>query len=274
VRVPAPGVDLHLDAIRADGGYLITSPEFHMKRLLVGGLPRIFQLSHASRADEHGPLHEPEFAMLEWYRAFASFEDVLADTEHIVSRVAKSLRKKAELTTPQGAKIEAKPPFDRITVRSAFKKYAGISDASELAESDESRFFELMVSKVEPALASYKRPVFLHEYPISQAALSRPKPRDPSVAERFELYAGGVELCNGYGELTDASEQRRRMLADQRTRAHAERPIYPIDERFILALDEGMPPSGGNALGFDRLIMLAVGASNIAEVLAFPAQNA
>jgi len=263
LRVPAPGVDFHVDAVAASGQYLITSPELEMKRLLVGGMPRIFQLAKVARADEQGPLHAPEFTMLEWYRAFAGLEDVLQDTEQLVRSVVRGLAGEDDVFVLGHRKVNVTKPFERITVREAFLRYAGIKDAARLAARDEDRYFELLVSRVEPALAERPRPVFLTHYPISQAALSRPYPDDPTVAERAELYFGGVELCNAYGELTDAKEQRRRMLREAERRRQLGRAVYPLDERFLAALAEGMPPSAGNALGFDRLLMVATNRSEI-----------
>jgi lysyl-tRNA synthetase class 2 len=272
LRVPAPGVDLHLDAISAFGGYLITSPELHMKRLLAAGFPRIFQMARASRRDELGVLHEPEFSMLEWYRAFVGLEPMLSDTEQLLRAVAVSVSGTPRLFGATGQAYELERPFQRITVREAFREHAGIADAADLAHTDEKRYFELLVGLVEPGLARESRPLFLWKYPANQAALARLSPEDSDLAERFELYVGGVELCNGYDELTDASEQRARFEADTSRRAALARPSYPIDERFMAALYGGMPRAGGNALGFDRLVMLATGAKELAEVMAFPAR--
>jgi lysyl-tRNA synthetase class 2 len=263
LRVAAPGVDFHVDAIESSGQYLITSPELHMKRLLVGGMPRIFQLSRVARADERGPLHAPEFTMLEWYRAFADLAAVLRDTEALVRSVVRGLRGEDQVFVLGNRKVSVSKPFERLTVREAFQRYAGVKDAARLAARDEDRYFDLMVGKVEPALAEHPRPVFLTHYPISQAALSRPHADDPSVAERAELYFGGVELCNAYGELTDAAEQRRRFVDEAERRRAQKRRVYPLDEPFLAALTEGMPPSAGNALGFDRLVMVATNRSQI-----------
>jgi lysyl-tRNA synthetase class 2 len=263
LRVPAPGVDFHVDAIAADGQYLITSPELDMKRLLVGGMPRVYQLARVARADENGPLHSPEFTMLEWYRAFASLEDVLRDTEELVRSVVRGLAGEDDVFVLGTRKVNVGGDFERLTVREAFQRYAGVKDAARLAARDEDKYFELLVSKVEPALAELPRPVFLTHYPISQAALSRPHAADPSVAERAELYFGGVELCNAYGELTDAAEQRRRFVDEAKRRKALGRTVYPLDERFLASLVEGMPPSAGNALGFDRLVMVATNRSSI-----------
>lgn len=270
IRVRTPGLDLHVDALEAEGGYLSTSPEFQMKRLLVGGIPRCFQLVHCFRKDEHGPLHEPEFCMLEWYRAFSGVEAVMADTEIVVERVLTRLAGRPRARLPDGRPIDARAPFARLTVRDAFRRHAGVADAVDLAASDEDRYFQLLVDRVEPALARRRRPLFLTDYPATQASLARRTPSDPSVAERFELYVGGVELCNGFGELTCPTEQRARFTADQRARRRQRRPAYALDPRFLAALEEGMPPAGGNALGVDRLVALALGAPAIRDTLAFP----
>lgn len=259
LRVRTPGLDLHVDALPQAGGHLVTSPEFFLKRLLVGGVPRLYQLSHCCRADESGAHHEPEFTMLEWYRAFSGMDAILDDTEELVVRVVEEL----------GKRIRVKAPFERITVREAFRRFAGEPDAVSLATRDVDRYFQLLVDDVEPALVKLG-PVFLVDYPLSEASLARPSPNDPSVAERFELYLGGLELSNGFGELTDAKEQRRRFVSDREQRQKLGRPVYPLDERFLGALEEGMPNAGGNALGVDRLIALATGATSIAEVMPFP----
>jgi lysyl-tRNA synthetase class 2 len=271
IRVRTPGLDVHVDALSADGGYLITSPEFHMKRLLSAGMPRIFQLVHASRADEAGALHEPEFMMLEWYRAFSDSSALLCDTEQIVSRIVSAVHGGALVPVRGGLHVNFEPPYERLTVRDAFARFAGIADAVELAEQDEDRYFELLVGVVEPALARFERPVFLCDYPLRFASLARPAPHDSSVAERFELYAAGVELCNGFAELTDPREQRARFERDLRERRALGRPLYPVDESFLKALEAGLPPCSGNALGFDRVLMLASCAERIADVQAFPA---
>ena len=270
LRVPAPGVDSHVEALRAHGGWLITSPELEMKRLVVAGVPRQFQLARVTRRDESGSLHEAEFTLLEWYRAFAGQEEVLRDTEQIVRAVARELCGKLELVAPDGRHISVKGAFERLSVREAFRKFAGVRDAADLAASDEDRYFALLVDQVEPKLAALSAPVFLHDYPISQAALARPIASAPDYAERFELYVGGVELCNGYGELTDPVEQAARFRKERARRKAEGRTAYPLNQRFLSALVEGMPETGGNALGFDRLLMLATGAARIQDVIAFP----
>lgn len=241
-----------------------------MKRLVVGGTPRIFQITQCFRAEEAGPLHEPEFSMLEWYRAFSDHHELMRDTEQLVFEVARAITDDHILSWA-GRSIDLTPPFPRLSIRKAFAKYADGADALKLAETDEARFFELYVDRVEPALARRKKPVFLTDYPVSQAALARRSPTDARTAQRFELYVAGVELCNGFAELTDADEQRRRFRREQSQRRERGQPVYPLDEPFLAALDEGLPPSGGNALGLERLIMLVTGAPAIQDVMAFPA---
>jgi lysyl-tRNA synthetase class 2 len=279
--VPSPGLDVHLDAFAVPGargpgfvdgtGYLITSPEYQMKRLLVGGVPRCFQIGHCFREGEVGARHNPEFTMLEWYRAFAGVDEVVADTEDLVRHVAGALGRGDALDVA-GARVDLAQPFERLTVGDAFARYAGVpaEEALALATRDEDRFFRLLVDAVEPALAAAPRPVFLIDYPAPFASLARLRDSDPRVAERFELYVAGVELCNGFGELTDPVEQRARLERDQAERRRAGKPVYPIDERFLAALEEGMPPSAGNALGVDRLIAVCLGTDRIGAVSAFP----
>ncbi|WP_104980499.1 EF-P lysine aminoacylase EpmA [Sorangium cellulosum] len=274
--VPSPGLDLHLDAFVVEAArptFLITSPEYQMKRLLSGGVARCFQLARCFRRGELGDRHNPEFTMLEWYRAFASVDEVMSDTEVIVQRVADALGAGDTLApSASGARVSLRPPFPRIAVGDAFARWAGVpaDDAIALASRDEERFFRLLVDVVEPAIAALPHPVFLVDFPAPFASLARLKPGDPRVCERFELYVAGVELCNGFGELTDPVEQRARLAADQAARAARGKPVYPIDERFLDALEEGMPPAAGNALGVDRLVALCLGAKAIGDVLAFP----
>ncbi len=243
-----------------------------MKRLLAGGVPRCFQVCRCFRRGEVGQRHNPEFTMLEWYRAFAGVDLVMDDTEALVRHVARALGA-GEAVEVEGIRVDLSAPFERLPVAGAFARWAGVSEeeAISLASTDEERFFRLLVDAVEPALARSPRPVFLVDYPAPFASLARLSTADPRVAERFELYVAGVELCNGFGELTDPAEQRARLLHDQAERARLGKPVYPIDERFLAALEEGMPPSAGNALGLDRLIAVCLGTASIGAVTAFPA---
>jgi elongation factor P--(R)-beta-lysine ligase len=269
IRVSECAPEAQIDPFESGDHCLVTSPELHMKRLLVGGVPRLFQLVHCFREDELGALHAPEFMMLEWYRSFSPIEAVMADTERLIHELCARFAGGPRLSLASGVALDVSLPFPRLTVRDAFRRFAGVDDAARLALSDEDTYFQTLVDRVEPALAALDRPVFLCEYPASQAALARLAPNDPSVAERFELYVGGIELCNGYGELNDAAEQRRRFaldLARRRQRGH-ERPALP--ERFLDALDQGMPPAAGNALGVERLIMLLAGEASIDRIRPF-----
>lgn len=276
--VPSPGLEVHLDALevhgmRRDGGaaYLVTSPEYQMKRLLAGGLPRIYQLGRCFRAGELGHLHQPEFSMLEWYRAFSGAEEVMRDTEALVAHVAAAVGDGSTVIPGAQNPVDVAPPWRRVTVAEAFQKYAG-ADAHALAQQP-TEFFRRFVEQVQPQLGRF-RPIFLTEWPASMASLASLDPRNPSVAQRFEAFVDGVELCNGFNELIDPVEQRQRLAADQQERNRIGKPQYPIDQRFLEALEEGLPPCGGNALGFDRLVMLVLGVADISDVVAIPASRA
>ena len=268
--VVCPGLDTHLDAfgVAQTDRFLITSPEYQMKRLLVGGVPRCFQLARCFRRGEVGHRHNPEFTMLEWYRAFAGADAIMADTEAIVVAALASGSRFGRVES----RLDLSRPFARISVKEAFAAHAGVNEAEmlRLAHEDDERFFRILIEDVEPALEARAAPVFLHRYPANMASLARLSPDDPRYAERFELYAAGLELSNGFGELTDPTEQRARFERDQRDRAALGKPVYPIDERFLGALAGGMPPCAGNALGLDRLVALALGRTEIGDVIAFP----
>jgi lysyl-tRNA synthetase class 2 len=259
--VPSPGLDVHLSAFEVKDpggrtvGWLATSPEYQMKRLLSRGAERIFQLCRSYRADEQGRHHEREFAMLEWYRARATSEDVIADTEALVAQVA------AAVGSPFSSALSS--PWDRMTVGQAFVQHAG----AVVDPADETRFFRVWAEQVQPQLGR-ERPVFVTEWPASMASLA--KLNENGTADRFEAFFRGIELCNGFGELTDAEEQRRRFEKDQADRRAAGLAVYPIDERFLRALERGIPESGGNALGVDRLLMVLSGAESIQAVMPFP----
>lgn len=284
--VPSPGLDVHLEAFeignrtrRAQGTapakvdsrfYLHTSPEYQMKRLLVAGLPRVMQVCRASRRGELGQRHEPEFTMLEWYRAYAGSADVMRDTEEMVAQVAARVLGGTKVRGPKGNEIELAAPWDRLTVHEAFRQLAHLHVDDVLP--DEEKFFLILTETIEPQLGRSK-PVFLTEWPASMASLARTFPERPHLADRFEAFVDGMELCNGFGELVDPIEQRKRFVRDQEKRREMGLAVYPLDERFLSALEEGMPPSGGNALGVDRLVMLLSGASHIEDCVAFGAER-
>ena len=263
--VPSPGLDVHLEAFEVrtprgkPAGWLATSPEYQMKRLLSAGAERIFQLCRSYRGEEHGQHHEREFTMLEWYRADATSDDVIRDTEELVAFLAEAIDQPAP---------ELQPPWQRLTVEEALQFHANV-EIDPLVRDEES-FFRVWAEDVQPWLGT-ERPVVVTDWPSSMASLARLKPN--GMADRFEAFFRGVELCNGFGELTDAAEQRRRFANDQAQRQAAGAPVYPIDERFLEDLERGMPESGGNALGVDRLLMLLVGADSIQAVMPFPEER-
>ena len=268
MRVRAPNLDANIEPIESSGAWLVTSPELHLKRLVVGGLPRIFEFARCHRAEELGPYHEPEFTLLEWYRAFEPVEAVMLDTEVLVRAVVTAISGQTSLCH-QGHTVDLTQPFARLSVAEAFEQHARRSDGIELAERDPDEWFSVWVEAIEPRLVTYETPVFVVDYPTSQAALARKKPSNPRVSERFELYCAGVELCNGFGELTDPNEQLARFEEELRSREMRSAPALPLDSKFLNALREGMPPCSGNALGFDRLVMLAAGADSITDVRSF-----
>lgn len=316
VETPAlqvsPGMEPHLTAFATDlyepfeGDaarrlYLHTSPEFAMKKLLVGGVPLIFQFARTWRNAERSATHHPEFTMLEWYRAGAGWRAAAEDCEALV-RIA--------FTTAQDhgfggdgvlhfgdLTCDPMQQWTYMSVADAFDRYCGIDlmkttpdprapDRDSLAaeatrvgvridEGDdwEAVFFRLMLDRIEPNLGD-GTPTVLFDWPLSMAALARPNPEDGRVADRFEVYVSGVELANGFGELTDAVEQRRRFEAESARKLALYGHTYPIDEDFLDALSHGMPESAGIALGFDRLVMLCTGATNLEDVLWAPVVTA
>lgn len=293
----SPGNETHLHAprtelTRADGSrvsrYLRTSPEFACKKLLAAGEPKIFEFARVFRDRERGDLHLPEFTMLEWYRADAGYDAIMADTVVVIAHAARATAIGRFSFRGKSCDPFAEPEL--LTVASAFQRFAGIDlpatiangegDRAALAAAAKDRvrvadddtwsdvFSKVLVEHVEPNLGQGRLTV-LFEYPAPEAALARTKPSDPGVAERFEVYACGVELANGFGELTDAAEQRRRFTAamDEKQRRYGER--YPLDDDFLAAVAR-MPEAAGVALGFDRLVMLASGAPRIDHVVWTP----
>ena len=304
VETPAlqvsPGLEPHLMAFATDlvepgrgtrSRYLQTSPEFAMKKLLVAGVPRLFQLAHCFRNGERGRTHHPEFTMLEWYRAKAGYRDLMADCEALLKMTL--LAAERPHFSWQGKSADPAAPWHYLSVAEAFDRFCGIDilatapeplapSLERLAaaarplgvvahEGDDwdDLFFRIFLDRIEPNLG-IGAPTILYDYPISMAALARAKPGDPRLAERFELYVCGLELANAFGELTDAEAQRRRFERDQAVKQARYGVTYPIDEDFLAALAHGMPECAGIALGVDRLVMLASGAESIDEVLWVP----
>jgi lysyl-tRNA synthetase class 2 len=267
LRTHTQAPEEHTDAVGSEGWLLATSPELPMKRLLAAGYKRIFQICKAFRARERGALHVPEFTLLEWYRAHENYRALMDDCEQLLVEVAAGLGIEG-FVTYRGGRIGLAQPWPRITVEDAFRKWARWEPG---AEPDPERFSRDMISLVEPALPGTS-PVFLVDYPATMAALARLKAGDSSVAERFELYTGGLELANGFSELTDPAEQRARFEKANTDRAKQGRDAYPMPEKFLAAL-ETMPPSAGIALGIDRLVMLFTDAATIDDVVAFTPED-
>jgi len=261
--------------------YLAPSPELYMKRLLGAGFERIYQISRSYRNGEMGPQHNPEFTLIEWYRAYASYEEIMADVEDLVSHVAKSVLGRSSVVRA-GREIDLQPPWERLSVRDAFARWAAVDlDASTDAESLfrraralgyssarredswEDLYHKILLERVEPELAKLGA-IHLFDYPRQLAALAKLKEGDSAIAERTEAYLGGVELSNGYTELNDPAQQRERFARGARLGG------APADEAFLAAMERGIPPAGGVALGLDRLVMIVVGASCLDEVIAFP----
>jgi lysyl-tRNA synthetase class 2 len=259
VRLRAPALELHIDAEPSGDHWLRTSPELHMKRLLAEGHERLFQLGPCFRRGERGPLHHPEYTMLEWYRAGAGYRDLIPETAALLAHAARA----ANGATRIGP-LDLSEPWHERMVSAAFLQHAGWDPC---AAYDADRFDLDLVDKVEPALPR-DRPVVLIDYPAEAAALARLNPANPRVAERWELYAGGVELANAYGELVAPDEQRTRFEHCAAERTALGRETYPLDEAFLAALP-GVPPCAGIALGVDRLVMLLAGAADLDDVMAF-----
>lgn len=309
VRFPDPepsiepfATSLQLSDSKIDG-YLTTSPEFSMKKLLAGGFGSIFQICKAFRNGEQpSSRHNSEFTILEWYRVNADYTHVMQDCEELLlfllryvrARVAGGVRpfetdglsEQVQLTY-QGNDYDLSPGWEQLSVLEAFERYAGVDEVTFF---DRERFgnaaiskgysvsaettllelqTQLLVAEVEPKLG-HGKPTFLYDYPVEQAALARKKESDPRFAERFELYIAGLELANAFSELTDGIEQEARLRAQQKERAASGRPSWEPDSAFLEALREGIPPTGGIAMGVDRLVMLFADVPDIQSTLFFP----
>lgn len=298
----SPGNEAHLHAFATEHVapwgvrqrfYLHTSPEFACKKLLVAGERRIFEFARVFRNRELGALHAPEFTMLEWYRAGTSYLRVMEDSIALLEIAAKAVP--ANVLMFRGRNCDPQREPERFTVTEAFRRFAGIDLVSTLRKDGEGErdalaaavrragievapsdtwsdlFSKALVSRIEPELG-IGQPTILFEYPRCEAALARATPHDPKFAERFELYACGVELANGFGELTDPVEQRRRFEAEMADKERIYHERYPLDEDLLAALCD-MPAASGVALGFDRLVMLVLGAPRIDDVIWTPLGN-
>lgn len=263
VRIPAPAPEAHIDAQESGDWFLQTSPELCMKRMLAAGYGRIFQICRCFRKGERGGRHVPEMTLLEWYAAGFDYLDLMKQCEDLIGAIAARMQVD-RLLTYQGHTVDLTPPWDRLSVYDAFRRFGGMTAETAL---DRDCFDEVMGIDIEPKLGLH-RPLFLYDYPARCGALARLKPGDSTVAERFELYIAGMELCNAFSELTDPMEQRVRFETENRDRGAAGKTVYPTADPFLQAL-ASMPPAAGNALGLDRLVMLFCDAASIDEVVAF-----
>jgi elongation factor P--(R)-beta-lysine ligase len=261
-RIPANAPEAHIDAVLSTGWQLHTSPELCMKRLLAAGYERLFQICRCWREGERGTKHLPEFTLLEWYETGADYRKQMVDCEDLFC----SLIPEGALHY-QGEKIDLSPPWERLTVAEAFSRYASISADKALKNG---RFDEIIALQIEPELGKGK-PLFLYDYPVEKAALARKKPGNPQFGERFELYMFSLELANGFSELTDAKEQRKRFEQEEAQRRLNGKPASPLPEKFLAEL-AAMPEAAGIALGLDRLVMLLTDAAEIDDVVAFTAE--
>lgn len=265
VRVAVPALEPFIDAEPSGGKYLRTSPELHMKRLLVAGCERIFQIGPCFRHGERGRLHAPEYTLLEWYRVGADYRDALEETRELLRFAAARADGGAAKTGACGGRAALDAPWDKRSVSEAFQTAAGWDP---VAVFDGEQFDDDLLTRVEPSFAR-DRPTVLMDFPAQRAALARCRPGPPRVAERWELYVDGIELANAFSELTDPVEQRERFERCRRERRAAGAPDYTLDDAFLQALDRGLPDCAGVALGVDRLTMVLAGASDIAQVRPF-----
>jgi len=268
VRIPANAPEEYIDPIPTLTWQLQTSPEICMKRLLCRGYDKVFQICRCWRSDERGSRHLSEFTMLEWYRSNADYHDLMQDCLGLLQHVADFCTTDSCFTRNH-SKIDPHATWQHFSVQEAFLRFAK-TDA--LASIKNGLFDELLTGQVEPAFEEYTVPIILEDYPAQLAALARLHTDKPDVAERFELYVGGLELANGFSELTDPQEQRRRFIEANQVRKQMGKPELPLPEPFLSEL-AAMPPSAGIALGIDRLVMLTVGADSIDQVVAFTPES-
>ena len=296
LMVKSPGMEPYLEVfettlIDPESGrvpaYFLTSPEYALKKLLAAGIPKIFQICKSFRNGEgRSPKHNAEFTIMEWYRTHASYEDIMNDCERLCLFITKTLLG-SHLFTYQGKTFDFSKPWERMSVSEAFAKYCGIDedvllDESKLLAAGRERGFQVnkqttweqiynqfFLNDIDPHLGVHQ-PTILYDYPASQASLSRRKQADPRFAERFEFFLAGIEMGNAFSELLDANEQLARFEAEREERRSLGKTLYDIDRDYIHALESGIPPTGGIAVGIDRLCMFFANTADIQDVLTFP----
>jgi len=296
VLVPVPSIEPNLEVfeteLRTSTGkkkraFLISSPEYAHKRLLSAGVGNLFEITRSFRNEEEvSRLHSPEFTILEWYRINADYKDTMRDFENLFLKIIGK-----DKMVYQDETYDLTLPWPRISVAEAFQKFAKVDIETLLSEEKllnagrekgyqveegvtwEQIFYQIFLNEIEPEFKKSHKPVFIYDYPLAQASLSRPCASDPRFAERFEVFLAGVELGNCFSELTDAKEQKKRFEADLSERKKLRKTIYPIDEDLIEALKEGLPEVSGIAVGVDRLVMLAADVSSVSETLFFPGEE-
>ncbi len=271
IRIPSPAPELHIVAEPSGKEFLRTSPELHMKRMLAAGAEAIFQLSPCFRAHENGSRHRPEFMMLEWYRLHADYMTILQDMQTLVAKAFDAINPLISTNTKNkpdawAAPLDVSTPWAVHTIRDIYLERAGWDPVSNF---DPDRFDLDMVNIIEPSLPTDRCSILI-DYPVPVAALARRKHDDPRVAERWELYAGGLEIANAFSELIDPKEQRQRFQDTLQRKKEINETVYALDEPFLQALEYGIPPCAGVALGFDRLLMALTGTPYIKDVLPFP----
>jgi lysyl-tRNA synthetase class 2 len=262
-RIPAPAPESHIDAVPSGKWFLHSSPELCMKRMLAAGYEKIFQICRCWRERERGSQHVPEFTLLEWYRVDGDYLALMDECEELIQSLAVDMGL-GERVMFRSHNILLTSPWERITVEEAFRRYTKISAKEALKQN---LFDEIMVRDIEPRLGIV-RPTFICDYPAERRAMARLKKEVPGVAERFELYLGGIEIANAFSELIDMEEQRKVFQLEMENRRLLGKEIYPVPERFLTELEQ-MPPSAGIALGIDRLVMVLLNAAQIDEVIAF-----
>jgi len=302
LMVKHPGTEPYLEVFETElindeqkrkQAFLLTSPEYAMKKLIAGGIGNIFQICKSFRNGEGlSEKHNPEFTILEWYRVNADYKNIMSDFENLLWYLHTTIHQTEDkFLTYQGKKYDISAPFIRMTVAEAFKKYIGIKKQDLLSvealkevalkkgyqvdkNTDwESVYNQLFLNEIESKLAELNRPVIIYDYPASQAALSKRKKNDPDFAERFEVYLAGIELGNAFSELTDAVEQKKRFEEELDLRKTLGKTEYGLDEDYISALKQGIPETGGIAVGVDRLIMLMADVADINDIIFFPAHE-